>query len=112
MAGSGLPTAAEKGPPSKADTFLQKVRSDYLAKFWAAVAKRIGGAGPALQTEMEQQGGRVITADEALKSKIAFEVVSSLESARTANEKIETKTTTTRTITKTVPKQSTPPGVN
>jgi len=107
-----LPVTPETKPPSKADTFLQKVRTDYLVKFWAAVAKRIGGSGPALQAEMEQQGGRVISADEALKSKIAFEIVSSLESPRTANEKIETKSTTTRTITKTVPKSATPPGVN
>ena len=99
-------------PPTKADTFMQKVRTDYLAKFWGAVAKRLGSTAATLQNEIEQQGGRVISADEALQKKIAFEVVSSLESPRIPNEKIETKTTTTRTLTKTVPASKTPPGVN
>ena len=102
----------EVKPPSKADTFLQKVRTDYLAKFWGAVAKRLGGTAAGLQAEMEQQGGRVITADEALQKKIAFEVVSSLETLRTANEKTETKATTTRTTTKTAPPSKAPARVN
>lgn len=102
----------ESKPPTKADTFLQKVRADYLAKFWGAVAKRLGGSAASLQAEMEQQGGRVITAEEALQKKIAFEVVSTFESPRTANEKTETKATTTRTTTKTVPPSKTPVGVN
>lgn len=105
--------APDAKPPSKADTFMQKVRADYLAKFWAAVGKRLGGqSGPALQAEIEGNGGKVVTADDALKQKIAFEIVQSLETPSTPSEKTELKTTTTRTITRTVPTPTPKLGTN
>ena len=105
--------APDAKPPSKADTFMQKVRADYLAKFWAAVGKRLGGqSGPGLQAEIEGNGGKVVTADEALKQKIAFEIVQSLETPNAPNEKTELKTTTTRTITRTVPTPTPKLGTN
>ena len=105
--------APDAKPPSKADTFMQKVRADYLAKCWAAVGKRLGGqSGSALQAEIEGNGGKVVTADEALKQKIAFEIVQSLETPNAPNEKTELKTTTTRTITRTVPTPTPKLGTN
>lgn len=94
-------------PPTKGETFLQKVRADYLAKFWGLVGKRLG-AGAGLQGEIEAQGGRVIGADEALQKKIAFEIVTSLDSPAVPQEKVEVKTTTTRTTTKTLPPEKAP----
>ncbi len=106
--GVAKPSADKPAPdakqPSKTDTFLQKVRADYLAKFWGAVSKRLGDkSGAALQADIDTQGGRVISADEALQKKIAFEVVQTLASDNKPTEKIETKTTTTRNVTRTVP---------
>lgn len=98
------PEAKPAQPPSKAEAFLQKVRADYLARFWGAVARRLGDkSGAALQADLEAQGGRVVTAEEALKKKIAFEVVSTLETPRAPTEKTELKVITTRTQTRTVP---------
>lgn len=103
------PPAPDAKPPSKSDVFLQKVRADYLARFWTAVARRLGDkSGAALQADVEAQGGRIVTADEALKKKIAFEVVSTLETPRVASEKTELKVTTTRTQTRTVPPTKAP----
>ncbi len=96
--------APDAKQPTKADTFLQKVRADYLAKFWGAVAKRLGDkSGAALQADLDNQGGRVISAEEALQKKIAFEVIQSLASDNKPTEKIEIKSTTTRNVTRTLP---------
>lgn len=93
--------AAPKKEPSKAETFMQSVRASYLERFWAAVGKRLNEQGKALQAAIEGQGGRVITAQEALNKKVAHEVVSSLTTTRSANEKTELKVTTTRNKTRT-----------
>lgn len=95
---------------SKADSFMQSVRKDYLDRFWAAVGKRLNEKGPALQASIETQGGRVMTAQEALAKKIAFEVVATLTTTRSANEKTEVKVTTTTNKTRTSP--ATTPLVN
>ncbi len=88
---------------SKADAFMQSVRKDYLDRFWAAVGKRLNEKGPALQASIEAQGGRVLTAQEALSKKVAFEVVTALTTTRSANEKTELKVTTTQNKTRTSP---------
>lgn len=90
-----------KKEPSKGEAFLQGVRKDFLERFWAAVGKRLNEQGKALQGAIEAQGGRVITAQEALSKKVAFEVVSALTTTRSANEKTELKVTTTRNKTRT-----------
>jgi len=88
---------------SKADAFMQSVRKDYLERFWAAVGKRLNEKGPTLQAVIESQGGRVMTAQEALSKKVAFEVVTALTTTRSANEKTELKVTTTQNKTRTSP---------
>jgi membrane-bound ClpP family serine protease len=88
---------------SKADAFMQSVRKDYLDRFWAAVGKRLNEKGPALQATLESQGGRVLTAQEALSKKVAYEVVTALTTTRSANEKTELKVTTTQNKTRTSP---------
>lgn len=97
-------------PPTAAETFLHKVRADYLQRFWDAVAKRLNEkSGVALMSAIERDGGRVVSAEDALKKKIAFEIASSLVSERVASEKTELKVITTRTETKTVPPAKTAP---
>lgn len=102
--------AAPKKEPSKAEAFMQSVRASYLERFWAAVGKRLNEQGKALQAAIEGQGGRVITAQEALNKKVAHEVVSSLTTTRSANEKTELKVTTTRNKTRTAAPEA--PGTN
>jgi membrane-bound ClpP family serine protease len=103
--------AKETKPPSAAEQFLQKVRNDYLDRFWGAVAKRLGERSAAtLRAEIESRGGRVLSAQEALDKKIAYEIAKTLVSERTASEKTELKITTTRSETKTVTPDS-PPSV-
>lgn len=102
--------AGPKKEPSKAESFLQSVRASYLERFWAAVGKRLNEQGKALQAAIEGQGGRVITAQEALNKKVAHEVVSSLTTTRSANEKTELKVTTTRNKTRTAAPEA--PGTN
>ncbi|HRE91600.1 MAG TPA: hypothetical protein PK095_20950, partial [Myxococcota bacterium] len=107
------PGGAAPGPkkePSKAEAFMQSVRASYLERFWAAVGKRLNEQGKALQAAIEGQGGRVITAQEALNKKVAHEVVSSLTTTRSANEKTELKVTTTRNKTRTAAPEE--PGTN
>ena len=89
-----------KKEPTKAESFLQKVRKDFLERFWAAVSKRLNEKA-SIQADIEGQGGRVITAQEALQKKIAFEVVARLETERTGAEKLELKSTTIRNTTRT-----------
>lgn len=88
--------------PTKTEAFLQKVRADYLEKFWGVVAKRIGDAPAKLAADIAG-GGRVITAQDALAKKIAFEVVTTIETDRNPAVKTELKVTTTKTKTKVVP---------
>ncbi|MBL8786783.1 MAG: ATP-dependent Clp protease proteolytic subunit [Deltaproteobacteria bacterium] len=92
--------APKEKEPTKQETFLQKVRADYLGRFWSAVAKRMGEKGN-LQDEIEKSGGRVVTAQEALGKKIAFEVVDSIQTPKTVIERTELKVTTSRTQAKT-----------
>jgi len=99
----------DKKEPTKAEAFLQKVRADYLDRFWAAVAKRLGDKPAALAADIAA-GGRVITAEQALQKKIAFEIVTTLESQRAPSVKTEVKSTTTKTSTQIVPDD--PPGTN
>ena len=91
---------ADKKEPNKFEVFMQSVRTSYLERFWAAVGKRMGEQGKALQAAIEGQGGRVLTAQEALTKKVAHEVVSTLTTSRSANEKTELKVTTTRNKTR------------
>ncbi|MFO0751019.1 MAG: ATP-dependent Clp protease proteolytic subunit [Myxococcota bacterium] len=88
--------------PTKAELFLQKVRADYLEKFWAVVAKRMGEKPEKLAADIAA-GGRVISAQEALQKKIAFEVVTELEANRAPQVKTELKVTTSKTKSKVVP---------
>lgn len=108
--GASTGPAAAKKEPSKAEAFMQSVRASYLERFWAAVGKRLNEQGKALQAAIEGQGGRVITAQEALSKKVAHEVVSSLTTTRSANEKTELKVTTTRNKTRTAAPEA--PGTN
>ncbi|MCC6621282.1 MAG: ATP-dependent Clp protease proteolytic subunit [Deltaproteobacteria bacterium] len=99
----------DKKEPTKAELFLQKVRADYLDRFWAAVAKRTGDKPATLAADIAA-GGRVITAQDALAKKIAFEVVSSLATARAPTVKTEIKSTTTKSKSTVVPDAA--PGTN
>lgn len=108
--GAPVATAGPKKEPSKAEAFMQSVRTSYLERFWAAVGKRLNEQGKALQAAIEGQGGRVITAQEALNKKVAHEVVSALTTTRSANEKTELKVTTTRNKTRTAAPEA--PGTN
>jgi len=101
---AAAPEVKPAQPPSRSEAFLHKVRADFLGRFWGAVARRLGDkSGGALQSEIEGQGGRVVTAGEALKKKIAYEVVSTIDTERAPTEKTELKVITTRTQTRTVP---------
>jgi ATP-dependent protease ClpP protease subunit len=91
-----------KKEPTRAEAFLQRVRKDFLDRFWGVVSKRLNEKATILP-EVEAQGGKVITADQALQRKIAFEIVATLETERSPTEKLETKITTTRNLTKTAP---------
>jgi membrane-bound ClpP family serine protease len=96
-------TPPEEPAAATQRVFQQKVRSDYLARFWAFVGKRAGESGPALQQKVEGQGGVVITAQEALKKKIVAEVVAKIEQSRLVNEKTEVKAISTRNLVRTAP---------
>lgn len=101
---------ADKKEPTKAEAFMQSVRKDYLDRFWAAVGKRLNEQGKTIQATIEGQGGRVITAQEALSKKVAHEVVTTLTTTRSANEKTELKVTTTKNKTRTAAPEA--PGTN
>jgi len=99
-----IKAAEPKAELSKSQIFLQKVRTDYLARFWVAVARRLGDtSGAALEAALRDQGGKVVTAQEALQKKLIFEVVGLIETQRVPTEKTELKVTTTRTQVKTAP---------
>ena len=83
--------------------FQQQLRNDYLKRFWAFVAKRLNENAATLQTTVETRGGLVVTAQDALKKKVAVEVVARIEASRTADEKTEIKATTTRNVVRTGP---------
>lgn len=100
-ANPGAPPATPRREPTKAETFLQTVRKDYLDRFWNAVNKRMNDKPGAMQAAIEANGGRLMTSQEALQKKVAFEVVASLTTTRSANEKTEIKATTTRNRTRT-----------
>lgn len=94
--------------PSKAETFMQSVRTAYLERFWTAVGKRMNEPGKALMTAIESQGGKVVTAQDALSKKVAHEVVSTLTTSRSANEKTEIKVTTSKNKTRIATEEPTP----
>jgi ClpP class serine protease len=83
--------------------FQQQLRSDYLKRFWTFVAKRLNENAATLQTTVETRGGFVVTAADALKKKVAVEVVAKIDASRTADEKTEIKATTTRNVVRTGP---------
>lgn len=105
---------AKKDPP-KADapaeepaaaaqrTFQQKVRTDYLKRFWGFVAKRAGETEANLVSAVETRGGFVMTAQDALKKKVATEIVARIDASRTLDEKMEIKAITTRNVVRTAP---------
>lgn len=97
-------------PPTPGELFLQKVRADYLERFWVAVARRLKTSPDALTGDIESRGGRVVTAKQALGDGVAFEIATSLVSERGPSEKVELKITTTRKVIKTVPAEE-PPNV-
>lgn len=99
----------DKKEPTKTEAFLQKVRVEYLERFWASVAKRLGEKPATLAADIAA-GGRVVTASEALAKKIAFEVAATITTSRLPSVKTEIKSTTTKNRTATVPDDA--PGTN
>jgi membrane-bound ClpP family serine protease len=110
---------AKKDPP-KADAppeepavaatreFQQKLRADYLKRFWGFIARRSGDAEAALVEAVEKRGGRVLTAQEAASRKVAVELVTKLGVTRKVEDKTEVKATTTRNLVRTAPAPSVP----
>lgn len=94
------PKKAEE--PSPEEKLLQKVRTDYLARFWGTIAERVKMQGPAL-TKRIDEGGFAMTADEAVKKKVAFAVVERITFTALPQVKREVKSTTQTKQTKVVP---------
>lgn len=72
------PAEQLKRAPTARETLLQKVRGDFIKSMWQRVGKRIGMSADALQKEFDSKGGLVLTAQDALKRKVAQEVASEL----------------------------------
>jgi enoyl-CoA hydratase/carnithine racemase len=108
---------AKKDPP-KADApaeepaaaatreFQQKLRGDYLKRFWGFIARRAGDVEATLLEAVEKRGGRLLTAQEAITRKVAVELVSKLASPRKVEDKTEVKAITTRNLVRTAPAQT------
>lgn len=84
------------------EKFLQDVvRAQYLDRFHKALAKRIHRKAKALSKILEEDGGFILTPDQALKAKIADEVVDRITYTRLPEVKREVKVTTTDKVTTT-----------
>jgi ATP-dependent protease ClpP protease subunit len=82
--------------------FLQDVvRTQYLERFHKALAKRIHRTAKDLSETLEKEGGFILTPDQALKAKIADEVVDRITYTRLPEVKREVKVTTTDKVTTT-----------
>ena len=100
---------AEEPAVAATREFQQKVRADYLKRFWGVIARRLGDKTVAALFEaVEKRGGRVLTAQEALTAKVAVERVEKLGVTRKVEDKTEIKETTTRNLLRTGPPPSAP----
>jgi hypothetical protein len=98
-------TDAPAEEPAVAATreFQQKVRADYLKRFWSVIARRAAEPEAALVEAVEKRGGRLITARDALSRKVTVELVSKVSSPRKLEDKTEVKAVTTRNVVRTAP---------
>ncbi len=84
------------------EKFLQDVvRAQYLERFHRALAKRIHRKAGDLSKTLEEDGGFILTPDQALKAKIADEVIDRITYTRLPEVKHEVKVTTTDKVTTT-----------
>ena len=84
------------------EKFLQDVvRKQYLDRFHKALAKRIHRKAADLSKTLEENGGFILTPDQALKAKIADEVIDRITYTRLPELKREVKVTTTDKVTTT-----------
>lgn len=89
------PAAKKKDKePTAEEKLLQQARSAYLDRFWAALAKRMYLKTPTL-TQRIADGGFVVTPAEAVKGKLAYQVVDRLSFTPLPSTKREYKVTTT-----------------
>ena len=93
-------TAAKKAPAPKAKVptaekkLLQKVRVQYLDRFWDDLAKRMDYKKKDLVKWIEE-GGFVLSAEDALRRKVADAVVEEVSLKHLATRKVERKSVTT-----------------
>ena len=93
------PKAKERKAGEK---FLQDVvRKQYLDRFHKALAKRIHRKAADVSKALEEDGGFILTPEQALKAKIADEVIDRISYKRLPEVKREVKVTTTDKVTTT-----------
>lgn len=97
--------AKPKAKPKKREAgekFLQDVvRKQYLDRFHAALAKRIRRKASDLSKTLEEEGGFILTPEQALKAKVADQVIDRITYKRLPEVKREVKVTTTDKVTTT-----------
>jgi len=96
------PSAKERSATEK---FLQDVvRSQYLARFQEALARRIHWKPKKLKSTLADAGGLFLTPEQAVEQRVADEVIEKISYAKLPEVKREVKVTTTDQVTTTSPK--------
>jgi len=91
---------AKKEEPTAEEKLLQQARTGYLDRFWAALAKRVK-MKPADLASKIAAGGFVITAEDALKTKIAHRRADRIRYVKLNKMKESYKVTTSQRKTRT-----------
>ena len=100
--GAEAKPAPKKKEREAREKFLQDVvRKQYLDRFYSALAKRIHRKAAEISKTLEKDGGFILTPDQALKAKIADQVVDRITYTRLPEVKREVKVTTTDKVTTT-----------
>ena len=94
--------AEEPAPPEPEELLLQAARTSYLERFNARLAKRIHWRTKKLTKKMAA-GGFIVTAEEAVRQKIADAIVESITYTALPETKSETKVITTDKRSRAVP---------